>query len=66
MKKIEEETKIPLQYTVEAKIDGLSVSLEYKNGEFVRGATRGDGQVGEDVTENLKTIKTIPQKLKKR
>jgi len=53
-----------ITYVVETKIDGLSVSLEYKNGEFVRGATRGNGQVGEDVTENLKTIKNIPQKLK--
>ena len=52
------------EYVVEHKIDGLSVSLEYVNGEFTRGSTRGDGITGEAVTENLKTIRTIPLKLK--
>ena len=63
-RKVADENNIKLKYVVETKIDGLSVSLEYKNGEFVRGATRGNGLVGEDITENLKTIPHIPKKLK--
>ena len=50
-------------WVVEPKVDGLSVALEYLDGVFVRGATRGDGQVGEDVTENLRTVRSIPLKL---
>lgn len=52
-----------VRFSVEPKIDGLSVALEYVNGVFVRGATRGDGNVGEDVTENLKTVRSIPMSL---
>lgn len=52
------------EYDVEPKIDGLSIAVEYRNGEFFRGATRGNGQTGEDVTENLRTIRTLPKTLK--
>ena len=58
-----EEEREKVQYVVETKIDGLSAALEYKDGKFIRGATRGNGLVGEDVTENLKTLKTIPREI---
>ncbi|QFP79127.1 NAD-dependent DNA ligase LigA [Latilactobacillus graminis] len=55
----------PIEYNVELKIDGLAIDLIYEKGRFVRGATRGNGTIGEDITQNLKTIKAIPQKLTK-
>lgn len=61
--RVRENTESP-EFVVEPKIDGLSVSLEYVNGVFTRGSTRGDGFVGEDVTQNLKTVLSIPMKLK--
>ncbi len=65
VKKQAQEEKEELQYVVETKIDGLSMALEYVDGIFVRGATRGNGLIGEDVTDNLRTIKSIPKVLKK-
>ena len=62
-KRAEENGIKEVKYVVETKIDGLSAALEYKNGRFIRGATRGNGLVGEDVTQNLKTVKTIPMEI---
>ena len=63
VKKMQDEYGENIEFTVETKIDGLSVSLEYENGRLVRGSTRGDGFVGEDVTENLKVVHGIPENL---
>lgn len=61
--RLQDESPQPLSYVVEPKIDGLGVALLYENGEFVRGATRGDGRVGENITQNLRTIQSIPLRL---
>lgn len=63
-KRIKKEISDPISYVLEMKIDGLSVALKYVNGILVQGATRGNGEIGENVTENVKTIPSIPLKLK--
>jgi DNA ligase (NAD+) len=63
-RKVEKDADGPVEFVCELKIDGLAISLIYENGEFVRGATRGDGTIGEDITSNLRTIHSIPLTIK--
>lgn len=65
-RRIKERTNNPVEYICELKIDGLAISLTFENGQFVQGATRGDGAIGEDITANLKTINSIPLSIKER
>lgn len=64
MQRVQQQATTELEFMVECKIDGLAIALTYEEGQFVRGATRGDGTIGEDITTNLRTIQSIPLKLR--
>lgn len=64
IQRVQSQTEQEVEFMVECKIDGLAIALTYENGQFVRGATRGDGMIGEDITSNLRTIRSLPLKLK--
>lgn len=63
-RRVRQNTTLPVQYEVELKIDGLAISLKYENGKFTQAATRGNGTIGEDITQNVKAIKPIPMRLR--